>query len=76
MIARTALRDDIAATGRCRSRSLHASRRAGRRTIARLTRALRPGGTLEVTRGAAIDLTSMTEDDYNLDTGTGHVVAG
>jgi hypothetical protein len=37
--------------------------------------ALRPGGTLEVARGAAIDLSTLTEDDYNLDTGTGHVVA-
>jgi hypothetical protein len=40
-----------------------------------VAQALRSGGTLEVARGAAIDLSTLTENDYNLDTGAGHVVA-
>jgi hypothetical protein len=40
-----------------------------------LATALRTGGTLVVVRGAAIARSTLTADDYNLDTQAGHVVS-
>ena len=39
-----------------------------------VAKALAPGGTLEGARGEAVERKDLTNDDYDLDKGAGHVV--